>query len=263
MPSPAAERLFRAIFWSAAAGAVAVLLGVLAFLALPAWCPMLTLRHAPIPGMVIRANGVDDSAPALYSQRIRDFGERAVPALLSYLESSDRRYRLSAAAGVYAAHELIPDEPLLRFAGDADASVAQWMYASLAKRPFVHAYEPVFVAGIRSPSENIRIDSLRVLAKNRVELGDADLAGLAKDASGEVRWRCANYLGLVRSRARSALVAMLIDDADSHVRTQAILAAGRIGSDDLLVKVRGLATDPDETIRRWAEGALAEWGKAP
>lgn len=181
-----------------------------------------------------------------------------VPTLLMTLQDPDPELRQISVNSLghiddQQAVESIIDA--LRYDPDSDV---RWVAAKALARLGDRRAIPALIEALNDPSDDVSVHAIETLGYFRV-VEAIDLIGkFADDPNPRIRRFAAYAFCVIGSRRACAYIAQLLNDHDEWVRRNAVYAVAGTSDITLIPKLRELATDPSEKVRKAVEETLAK-----
>jgi HEAT repeat protein len=193
---------------------------------------------------------------------VRDLGAAAVPALVATLDHADPYARWDA---VNLLGELADDsarEAVVEFALREEEVHARWRAAWAVCRFDRERTVPALLSGLQAADAGRRWRAAMILSMmRREEALPVAIDGVESDDVTR-QWEAVSALKALGRAGSERVLASLIDErTEQHVRQEAVLALGAVGTDEALDTLRGAVDEPDADVRWRLSLALARFGR--
>jgi HEAT repeat protein len=198
--------------------------------------------------------------------RLGPFGEKAIPALESVINSGPSSIR-TPAIKVLAKIKGPRAMKLLLNALKSDDVIA--CVAALGALAAVGGEEVVrpISAALRHADTRMRIGAIEALSTMRATETAGQIRDLLKDEAWDVRREAAETLGRFKDRGSIDILTRVLDDKDADVRETAARALGQIGDRQAIGPLVMALKDKNSSVRRIAAASLSrideDWSSSP
>lgn len=174
---------------------------------------------------------------------------KAVPILLRFLEDIKRDIRIASAKALGDIGEKETVRPLVtRSVEDADVNVRKAAIVALGMIKAKEAYNPL----LNILEKEIYQDVIEAIVNSLMEIDEKRFLSKLKSYKTEVKQALANII------CSMDILNMLLQCESMEVRKAAVMALGRLATDDAVFKLIDLLSSDDKEIKKFAILALGE-----
>ena len=206
---------------------------------------------------IVQALGHEDSAVRFAVARyLASLGRRVVPSLLPIaMSAEDPALRVAALRVLGEVGDPRGVTALLKGMRDEQKEVRRAAVQAAARLPSKR-YGDVLVALLDDPDDDVRLGAIEALGTGKYKAATPTLVDrLAAGDRNSIRIIWA--LGEMRDQAAVDVLAKQYRSKEAFTRQVTIEALGKIGGSQAMTVMMDAMTDPDRSVRRKAEGALA------